>query len=896
MGQFTLPYVNHSGSAQASTGWLQTPAPNIRRQSHWPLNNGYDPAHPSLTRASTTPMRQPAGPEPTVTYGNSNLFDTCQYFINNRLGSLNRSYTVHGCTQHPSLSMPLLTPTLSAEQSSSSWQDDDPDNPEDSWDSEMDDVYTPMIASQQTDHGLTTMLARNTSRKWMQHSADTFAGSPTMLASYRPTLPLSPLHDEKAQDIFRHFVVITGPCMSIFERKPSDLTSHPPRTLWSFTMPSLSIAHPALSHAILAMGALHLAKLRHTSEDLAAKHSRYAQRRVTKLLDVPQRRHEIATLAVVLLLGYYEVVAADHSKWNLHLQGAMGLILEHDYAGPTRITRLMRANAKVNLANAGWYDHQNYVQIAGIPLSLLDDKEWEVNETLVSQLTGFDVPYDNQHHTNRTRGTSFDVMTEKEVEEYKVKLDLRWWYCKQDVFQSMVSGDPLLMPFDQWIYCPPRGQIGRADVAYATLDYLLLIMARLTDFGGKDRIRKQRVIAAQGGQWTPPPGLFGPDMPPGPTAESPNSRFHHASHSGTRKSATPVARAVPAGPGPGLRTFDKTNKPATTPSANEGRPRQAKPSTAGPDFHGMMPPPTEPIRMSAAFHDMSARLKDKAFATTSAEQPTSPSHETPRSLEEETAAALVEHASICLAFDTFEASLGPDFQPITLDVPINTPFGPALRFRKHSIACIWMLYWVGRILLHRLHPHMPPAAMVSVGVTAHKTHDYAQAVGRICGGLYSYSNLTLHSNQVDPEWAGALLDSSFCVLFAAVQYQDASQREWTISKLQTIARIVGWQTMTSIAGACEAAWEKMGLVGRGPPYVRTLDKNHKDSRVNGSSRWQESERKRDANPQASAVEDTEGRFVKHDRNLIDRHASTRVHWALGLLSVEEDINKMKLED
>jgi hypothetical protein len=70
-----------------------------------------------------------------------------------------------------------------------------------------------------------------------------------------------------------------------------------------------------------------------------------------------------------------------------------------------------------------------------------------------------------------------------------------------------------------------------------------------------------------------------------------------------------------------------------------------------------------------------------------------------------------------------------------------------------------------------------------------------------------------------------------------------------------------------------------------------VDSNTHDVRVNGRLRTTST-----ATTPGDPVAEHESEFVKHDRSLIDRSSSSRVHWALGLLSVEEDIKKISLDD
>ena len=663
--------------------------------------------------------------------------------------------------------------------------------------------------------------------------------------------------------------------MNIFERLPSDPWAMPRPTLWSYTLPAVAVSDHALAYAILALSGLHIAKLQQTSEDLSLKHFTYALRRVGKLLGKQKHRHDIATLATVLLLGFYEVMAADHSRWTLHLAGAMKLLVEDEYEARTAQVHRTRSRAKQNLvqfANHSMLDQANILDVAGIPRNLLGDTDWELDIGLISRLMGINIDDDFRSHA-----VGDDAgMSVQEVEDMKAKADLRWWYCKQDVFQSLVSGDRLLMPYEEWQYCLPRGQIGVVSIAYATFDHLLLLMARLTDWAGKDRIRKQRSVIAQGGQWRPPADFFTANKRVPPAQNSSQSVRTAQAGSGTD---APDVSTSPS-------SFS-TTKPSPAPTANEKRVRQNKPPSQGPGFHGMMPPPQTPVKMSASFHAMNDQINFSGLGPSQSKRRPSVHEE----LERETEKALAEHTSICEAFELFARSLGSDFDAISDERQLqSSPFGPLLVYRDSRISCIWAHYNVGRMLLHRLHPSMPPAAMVAASVTAHLTKEYAQNVGKICAGLCA----SVAGDHLDPDLAGALIETTFPLLFAGVQYQEAAQRGWTIAKLHDIARMTGWQTSASIAAACETAWEKTGQAGRGPPYTRSLDRNHEDSRVNGLSRLSNVTDRSEEPEGRDAVHDHVSQFVSHDREEIGKHGSTRVHWAFGLLSVEEDIGKLNL--
>jgi Fungal specific transcription factor domain len=803
-----------------------------------------------------------------------------------------RRYSVHGFLQASPFGAPV--PTLASPPVNLARKEEENDDSDDYDDIEMEDSLDLAELGHGREQQLAELLGR--SQKHPAPGAKPRARVPSSRAlqtAHQPML-LSPLQDERNERLFCHFVEVAGRCMTIFERPATDTWSLPPRTLWSYTLPSAAMSHPALAHAMLALSGLHVAKLQQSSEDPSLKHFTYALRRVGNLLGLPKRRHEITTLATVLLLGFYEVLAADHSRWNLHLTGATRLVLEHDYAAMIRTARRMRNHAKENISQfseRSALTEENYLAVAGIPESLLDDEEWEVDQDLISTLTGQEVNYDHQIQPNFAGSNILDDFSDKAVAEVKIKMDLRWWYCKQDVFQSMISGDPLLMDYDQWKYCPPRGRIGNANMPYGTFDHLLLILGRLSNFGGKDRSRKQRVVATQGGQWRPPPGLF----PPGPPSTAPPTWNANAP-------GHPPSVLIASAPGPSqtITKAEDVPKPSPAPSANEGRVRQSKPGPVGPQppssapsFHGMMPPPPVAPKMHSSFYAMNEKQQGKHTSNVKSELdeefPTRPD------LKHETDQAVAEHTAIAKAFDVFAKSLGPDFEPLVNDgsFPQTSPFGPPLRYQSPAIAAIWLHYYVGRILLHRLHPHMPPAAMVAASVTAHLTREHAQNVGKAAAGLYAMS-LGGPGDPLDPTYAGALIESTFPLLFAAVQFQDASQRGWTISKLHDIARMTGWQTSGAVAGACEIAWERMGQAGKGPPYTRSLDRGNRDARVNGASRKIDARSTGDYAGPADTGAEEESQFVSHNRALIGEHGPTRVHWALGLLSVEEDIKKLDI--
>jgi hypothetical protein len=366
------------------------------------------------------------------------------------------------------------------------------------------------------------------------------------------------------------------------------------------------------------------------------------------------------------------------------------------------------------------------------------------------------------------------------------------------------------MPYSQWGQCPPRAGIGRLDAIYGSADHLWLLLARVTDFGFRDRKRKLRALKVGGTNWRPGSELFkfmgrfaggppgqrpGPPGPPGglgtggPPGRPPGS---HASGPPN----------IPPGGGPGGQSMGESG--GGSPSSGSG------PSSAdSPPMYGMVPP-QPPLRLPTGFQD----------------RPRGPSPDEDDQVDDSSyKEAEQEWEEILVAMDTFAHALGRDFQPLPVDVapPISTPFGPALQYRTHTIAVIWGFYYAVRLLLNRLHPSMPPAIMMAAGVAAPTTAEYAQIIGKIIAGIYYPQRYNLEAGSLSPNMGSSLTEMTVPIFFAAVQYIDSAQRGWTISKLRDISRLTGWKSAEAIAGGCEKAWIVAAKQGRGPPYQRSFE-------------------------------------------------------------------------
>ncbi|PBP21064.1 hypothetical protein BUE80_DR008087 [Diplocarpon rosae] len=584
-----------------------------------------------------------------------------------------------------------------------------------------------------------------------------------ILATYTPSLHSTPLRDKMTARIFCHFVNVTAPCMSMFERHPANPSlifqgTPVPKSqqhIWTYTFPTIALQNSALLHAMLAITSLHISKLQNGPITASYKHYALSLRRVAKSVSLPTRRGHPATLAAALLLAFYECWLADHQKWSNHLFGAKQLIKEIDFAGLTKhIKRQKTHERQYRLRKL------HYAQEHGLKFSFDDSSHLrpadEVDENIVGNLMGRKVSYDeygqiiDDRQSKSTRGKKY---TKRDIEIYETQRDLFWWYCKQDSYQGILGGGKLFLEYSFWNHCPPRAPIGRLNAIYGTFDHVVLILGRLATFAAKDLKRKRLAMKANGGRWLPP--------------ESMRTQTHPS-----RPQGNSFSQILPEIPG----------------------------------FSGMVPGVKE------------AELP-MGFEPSGDGCPHSTQTEENADLHTQTHTAREEWQEIRRGFDLIESHLGEDFQALGPDysAPVETPFGPALQYRTYSIAGIWMNFYMGLVACYRAHPDMPPAAMMAAGITARQTAGYANQVGRIAAGIAPDLSMI---TEVSPSVGAALIESSTCIFVSAVQYVDPAQRDWTIRRLGDIARLTGWQTALAISLGCETCWVKMSEMGRGPVYTR----------------------------------------------------------------------------
>ncbi|KXT01167.1 hypothetical protein AC578_623 [Pseudocercospora eumusae] len=734
------------------------------------------------------------------------------------------------------------TPTYLLSTAAVEYQDDDY---YDIHSDEEQDVDTAMIQGRdhQRQQTLTRILARNqiSARDLQIRRYDTFlyAG---ILDKYRVENVANPLKNPATARVFAHFISATGPSLSIFERHPRNTSvlfhegSIPlsQQGLWTYTLPMAALHHQGLLHAMLALASLHIARLQNASVTPSMQHYAWALKRVHASVSNPQSRLKLTTIAASMLLGFYEVMTADHMKWNMHLAGAKQLFVETDFVKMTQEFRQLKMQRAATYQASMERSYSSPASPEPFSQDDLLDQIPDIDERLVSEMVGREVRYRGY---GRVEAPPSALPPELDLSKFEILKDLYWWYCKQDVYQSIVSGNALLMDFNRWANCPPRAPLGKVDAVHGSFDHLVLLLGRIADFSSKDRERKLKQIEANSGSWKPLPGTPGMNIRPPPTPVS--------------ASCPPPGNPVPPQDPP---TRDLPPMPA---------------------FYGMAPPPRAKVQMPASY----TPFGDHAMPTPQSAQPPDLFD---TDLAAATQAALAEYGRIRSALHTFANSLGPGFQPLSAaeQIPMATAFGDAKFYRSYDIGCLWAIYNMAVIITIRSHPHMPPAMHMAAGIAAPETAPYAREIGRIVAGIVPGPSDT----GLNPSLGAALCESCMPAFFAAVQYQEPAQRWETVTRIFNIAKRTGWGSAELIANGCETAWVKAAAIGRGPPYTRIMRSDtSEDPRLNGS--WER------LDPNAQPNENDES-----DRRLVKTKANARLNWAVGVIGVEEDIDRIRISD
>jgi hypothetical protein len=383
------------------------------------------------------------------------------------------------------------------------------------------------------------------------------------------------------------------------------------------------------------------------------------------------------------------------------------------------------------------------------------------------------------------------------------------------------------MEYHRWADCPPRASMGRVDAVYGSFDHLILLLGRIADFASKDRVRKLRRMALQGGQWIPAPGM----------------NISHPSGAGSG----PLPSIGAGGP----------KRPSTDPSHQDP-----------PAFFGMASPSRSNVQTPSSYN--------------LAHQETSAQDKADTEMVEilaATAAALTEYGKIRAALKAFVTALSdPALKPLDADLqtPISTPFGSAIFYRSYAIACLWSVYNMCEIIAIRSHPHMHPAADAAADLATKDTAFYAEQIGRIAAGIVPGPA----NEPVNTTLGSSLCESCMPSFFAAIQYQRPDQRHFTVMRIYGIALRTGWGSAELIGKDIESSWVKAGETGRGPLYQKVEMPGHLDdprlNRIWGL--------RTDFNTKPEEMDNS-------DRRLMTVKADAKLHWAAGVIGLEDDFGE-----
>lgn len=241
----------------------------------------------------------------------------------------------------------------------------------------------------------------------------------------------SPLRNPHTARVFAHFRSSTAPSIAIFERgsyNPSTPYDNSPaadsdRGAWTYALPVMALNHQGLLHAMLSLSSLHISKLQNDTPTPALKHYGYAIKHINRCVQHPEKRHNVTTLAATLLLGFYEVMTADHTKWCSHLTGAARLLQEINF-------REMEMSAKSY--QSGHAD--------------IRDGDAEFSAQQSSQIDILDYDFLDRVVGVRIDRSLFNTPSNApfDLQKYHLLQDLFWWYARQDVYQSIIAGNRLM--------------------------------------------------------------------------------------------------------------------------------------------------------------------------------------------------------------------------------------------------------------------------------------------------------------------------------------------------------------------------------------------------------------------------------------------------------------------
>jgi hypothetical protein len=140
-------------------------------------------------------------------------------------------------------------------------------------------------------------------------------------------------------------------------------------------------------------------------------------------------------------------MTAEHVKWGTHLVGSAQLMAELDFPSLTQEARRLKA---AQVARESNFPYQNPNML--IDQKLLDQKLKEStmmpDETLISTIVGMTVRYDDYgrvfEDVDMNQGPRQGFRGKLDLRTFETLQDLYWFYMRQDAYQSILSGNPLV--------------------------------------------------------------------------------------------------------------------------------------------------------------------------------------------------------------------------------------------------------------------------------------------------------------------------------------------------------------------------------------------------------------------------------------------------------------------
>jgi hypothetical protein len=209
----------------------------------------------------------------------------------------------------------------------------------------------------------------------------------------------------------------------------------------------MALRNDGLLHAILALAALHIAKLQGDHITASLKHYSISLRRIGKSVSHPSRKNRLATLAAALVLALYECWCADHQKWSNHLLGARMLLKEIEFAPMTKYIKSMKLKQRQEEEAQNFPGMQQTFGGFHEDGSIYQRANEDVDENIVGMLMGKRVQYDQYGQIVDDEGADTPgpkSYTYKQLQDYETQRDLFWWYCKMDSYHSILGGGRLL--------------------------------------------------------------------------------------------------------------------------------------------------------------------------------------------------------------------------------------------------------------------------------------------------------------------------------------------------------------------------------------------------------------------------------------------------------------------